>query len=339
MFSTNFSFKTIFSILLVLAIALPACNDDDEASEMSVTPPTVYDASKHIYATVLAQDMLGSEEIIIDVASGVFGRIAASQRELQGLDLPLGTRNLTDFVGNKRIALENEVLLIEDLATYEQKTIDLGDPALGIDLVNPQQILFGATNNELFIRDVIHAVWKVNLLTEAVELVVEDLSFEGQLPTYLFYSAADDNLIFAARGSASNNPTSNSILRYDLAMDTIINQNVITESFGFVMHPDDERIFALTTTDQIQGFRLLEFQYSFGQLAIRPVSQMDLAIDELSFYMQTIHSETNAYICRGGSNNIESPTNKLYSINLDNGELVSTVELAAAGTMLKLAGE
>jgi hypothetical protein len=85
--------------------------------------------------------------------------------------------------------------------------------------------------------------------------------------------------------------------------------------------------------------RLMELNLSGGQFQVMSKSTSDLAIDNLSGYLQTIHSATDSYICRGGSSSGEMPIKIFYKIDLTTGELVNEVTLTDAGLLISLSAE
>lgn len=138
---------------------------------------------------------------------------------------------------------------------------------------------------------------------------------------------------------AINAATSTELMLYNNAADSIVYTKVIDSSFGFVQYPKEDQIYFLTVPSSTSGFRLNELKLLGGQIQVTSMSTNDLEISNMSPYLQTIHSETNSYICRGGSNSIEAPSNFLYQIDLTTGELVNSAELEDSGIILSLSAE
>ncbi len=83
----------------------------------------------------------------------------------------------------------------------------------------------------------------------------------------------------------------------------------------------------------------MKIEMATSGIEVTEVSQTDLPIDNLAVYLQTIHTASNTYIIRSGPATLDNPSNTLYSIDLNTGELLRGVALPDAGFLLKLAGE
>jgi hypothetical protein len=114
----------------------------------------------------------------------------------------------------------------------------------------------------------------------------------------------------------------------------------VARGFGFIQHPDEKNnVYFIQNTQENIGFRLMKIQMNGNEVNVSEISSADLAINNLSPLLQTIHTTRNTYILRGGSSSIETPSNTLYSIDLNNGDLLHEVEIEETGFLLKLAGE
>ena len=120
----------------------------------------------------------------------------------------------------------------------------------------------------------------------------------------------------------------------------VISTTAISRGFGFVQHPvEKDNIYFIQATQDNKGFRLMKIEMNGDGINVSEISTTDLLINNMSLYLQTIHTASNTYILRGGSNSIETPSNTLYTIDLNNGNLMCEVEIEETGFLLKLAIE
>ena len=334
---------TLNLALLILMLSIISCNNDedpipcDEESFVSLE----YDPLKHIYGTSVA---IGGEqwEIIIDPILGQFDTIPGTKRLTGGLSYPIGTTRLFSFENNQRIFIgdQNNELIIQDLTTSDYTTIDLKDATTSQSIIFPQFIIFGNTENQLFILDTDKSLWEVDIQNNLVEKIIEKMVAANNVYiSDILYVKGSDDFILTTTMSAINDPISRELMLYDNDIDSIINVKPIEGSFGFTQFPNEDTFYFLQTPTTQEGFRLMELKIVGEQFQITPKSTSDLAIDNLSGYLQTIHSATNSYICRGGSNSLETPTNFLYNIDLTTGELVNESTLTDANILLNLSSE
>jgi hypothetical protein len=320
-----------------------SCNNDDEV--ISSSPPLLplnYDPLKHIYGTSVIWNEPESG-IIIDPISGLHDTIPETKRLAVGFLLPVGRTQLFSFENNQRISIGDhfDELIIQDLTTYDYTTIDLISQTTNQSIMLPQFLIFGNSDNQIFIIDSDNSLWEIDLQNNTVERIIEEMivSSNNIYISDIFYIKDSDDFILATTISGVNEPLSRELMLYDYDVDSIVVTKTIEGSFGFVQSPEEDKIFFLQAPTAQEGFRLMELKMVGGQMIVTSKSSSNLALDNLSGYLQTIHSGTNSYICRGGSNSFDMPTNFLYSIDLTTGELVNEVELIDAGLILSLSAE
>ena len=322
-------------------VLLVGCNTDDDQLDFSSLLP--YNPDKHLYGTI--QFPVGNTweawEVVIDPSSGRLDTLAGTKVSGGSFSYPVGTKNLTAFGRNQRIYLDiEERLVVQDLETGEKTMIELRDAGTSESVIFPQYLRFGTNEDELFLIDTDKTVWSIDLLSETVEKTSTRLPVpEGGNLSNVFYLPVLDHFLFSSNSTAFNAGTVTDLLLYDLSTGTITNSMTIPESFGLAQDAGGDGFYFLQIPGEDTGFRLMEFRINAGQMELIQLSDADLPIDELSLYAQTIHTATNSYICRGGSNSIEMPSNTLYSIDLDSGNLTDEVVLEEDGILLKLVGE
>ncbi|MEL7246819.1 MAG: hypothetical protein AAFO03_00315 [Bacteroidota bacterium] len=325
-----FQFTLIICALFSITI-FSACDDDD------LLLPETYDGTKHIYGTAadFSNDNQGVSEVIIDPQTGAFSTLEGTESGLI-IAFPSGTKNLFDFARNRRVywdVLEFR-LVIQDLETLEKTAINVSDPANSVALLNPQFATFGANNDLVYIYDSTGDLWAVDLVTETPELLYTDLDFDDLYVDNQLYLAATNQLVYGAHPDIVNRYVSSTIFTLDLATGEIASLGEIEESFGWAKNPLDERIYGLRLATDETGFRLVELQLTDSEASTRLLSQEDLDISSLSSHTQTIHTATNSYICRGGSTQEGMNENNIYSIDLNTGELVRTVNVGNSNQLI-----
>ena len=324
--TTTLSFHRLFLALMgTLILLISACDDDD------VSIPQEYDPAIHIYGMSMAPNF-EAEEALIDPATGAFRLLEGTKEALGGLDLPIGPRFLTDFVNNRRIYQlgGNNGIILQDLETLEKTTIDIDSLQTSINAWD--FLTFGPDNNTIYGFDFADdRIFALDLIAQKISVIAEGLPNYGANLEAFDYLPATNELIFL---------TSDGYLIYSLENQiTALSGAFDKELFGFVRHPDTDRIYALTLPSDEQIFRLVQLIRTDTRLESSDLSTADLAIDNLSPRLQTIHTATNTYICKGGSSNFDNPETILYSIDLNTGELLHDVVLNGFGVMLKLRGE
>ncbi len=337
--SVALSSHSIF-LLLILVLAV-SCKKDD--ADMEPAPPTSYDASSHVYATMI-EIREGTWETIIDLETGKFSRIEETKSPGSSIEGTAGTTELIDFINNRRIykdpANGTGHIVVQDLETFESTTIDLFDSDTGKYLTLFGHFYFGPGNEVLYGLTSFYDVYKVDLETKEVKLIV-NLRTENIKQIQNFIYLQDFNQ-FLTIGNSEEEEDSYAYSLFDIESQSVLAEDTMPKLFGFVKHPSNNRIYALTYPTDDHKFRLMEISVSGASgLQMRQKSSSDLAIDELSTNVQTIHTATNSYICRGGSTAFEGegPKNTLYSIDLNTGNLKSQVFLEDYKNMLGINGE
>lgn len=332
----------ILILSLVAVSVLLGCHlDDDQA--VSILP---YNSQEHVYGTMSIDNGNATNkwEVVIDPRTGNVDTIPGTRVFGGGISFPLGTKNLNDFGNNRRIYIDiQRDLIIQDLETFATTIIELKDEGINRYVLNPQYLRFGSSTDELYLIDTDRSVWQIDLLAaensvQKTELVLPLAS--GAYLSHFFYLADANEYVYTTNTSATNAGTINELVLYDPEQDMIIETQTIDESFGLVQHPDDENAFYfLQLPNGDEGFRLMALTVNGSALQLEQRSSADLPIDELSIYMQTIHTASHTYICRGGPSQFDMPTNTLYGIDLDSGELITQANLKIEGLLRKLAGE
>lgn len=332
--------KTTKFILLASSITIllfASCKDQDVPAV-----PLVYDATSHIYGTMF-KSRIGSWETIIDLETGRFDTIPGTKEEAGILNLPIGITELTDFERNKRIFVDanSSNLIIQDLETTNRRAMILLDPIYpDTERTIPRfrHLNFGSNTDEIYGISSNKQPYLINIATQTIELISIDLfSLELDLVDDFIYLEDSNDIVFIGR-KYSTPESVYYVSVYDLDTEAIIYDS-IPKSFGYIKDPSLDRIYALSLPTDDRGFRLMSLDFTENNVSSVLISTEDLAIDELSYYMQTIHTASNSYICRGGSASIEMPENFLYSIDLTTGELKNSVVLDDYGIMKSLKGE
>jgi hypothetical protein len=330
-----------FLLITLFSFCFLACDKD----ENPITDTTFeYDSQKHVYGTLMSANDLGweNQEVIIDIESGELSIIEGTTKAGGGIDFPNGTKDLTDFEQKRRIFkdLATNNMVVQDLETGEKEIIELNDSD-GISIGSANYFVFGDDNNTVYVLTSVADIWSVDLSTKSIELIQDQVSLDlnnYQIEDFRYHRGSQKLLIF---GKRSNSSTSDAyaVFTFDVVSKTVELQHSLPALFGYQVHPDGERIFGLTLPSDDEGFRLTEILFSNGSFDTKKISNEDLAIDQLSPYIQTIHTASNSYVCRGGSNSIEMPETILYQIDLTTGELLGEATLAKVGHLLKLEGE
>lgn len=324
--TTTLSLHRLFLALMgTLILLISACDDDD------VSIPQEYDPALHIYAMSMAPNF-ESEEALIDPATGTFRLLEGTKESLGGLSIPVGPRFLTDFVNNRRIYQRggNNGIILQDLETLEKTIINIDSLQTQVNIWD--FLTLGPDNNTIYGFDYADdRIFALDIMAQKISVIAEGLPRYGGNLEAFDYLPATNEFIFL---------TNEDYLIYSLDnQTTALSSDFGKELFGFVRHPDTDRIYALTLPSDEQIFRLVQLIRTDTELQIADLSTADLAIDNLSPNLQTIHTATNTYICKGGSSNFDNPETILYSIDLNTGELLHDVVLNGFGVMLKLRGE
>lgn len=342
----NSSMLLIFVMALYCSCILSGCDDDDlnPNNGVAILP---YDGTKHIYGAIsIIGD--GMWEVVIDPVTGQFSKIEETEEVAAGIDFPIGTKSLTAFERNKRIFIPfngSNSLRIQDLATFETVDIELRDSTLEESMTFPQIIRFGANEQEVFITDSDNSLWKIDLEDESVTKVYNrvPIATDCGIKNFFFVPITNQFLMLTNTGNVINDYSVEELFLLDPTQpdaEAVVNDLAIVKGFGFVQSPTDKSSFYyIKLAEGDEGFRLMRAQLTGENISTTQLSTTDLAIDNLSSFLQTIQTATNAYILRGGSSSIEMPNNTLYTIDLDSGELINEVDLENSGILLKLAGE
>ena len=334
--TANKTTKFIFLISSITILLFASCKDDDP----TIQAPLVYDAASHIYGTTFKAG-IGSWETIIDLETGQFDTIPGTKEPVGALDLPIGVRELTDFDANRRIFVDGSDLIIQDLETTTKTTIKLLDPIYPdteIYIIRFQYLNFGRNKDEIYGISTYNQPYLINLATQTIELISIDvfsLDFD-QIDDFIYLEDQNDFVFIGQKYSVDD---SYFVSVYDLDANAFTIYDSIPKSFGFVKDHASDRIYALSFPTDNHGFRLMSLDIRDDDVRSILISTENLAIDNLSFYMQTIHTASNSYICRGGSASIEVPENMLYSVDLTTGELKNSIILDDYGIMKSLKGE
>ncbi|MFK8005267.1 MAG: hypothetical protein AB8H03_02810 [Saprospiraceae bacterium] len=337
-YKTFLLFKNICLFSFVIILSITSCKDDDPVPVFC--KPSSYNKASHVYATMFDDNVFQNWETIIDLETGLFDTIAGSGQVWPGLDLPIGTRNLTDFAAKKRIYINlGNILVIQDLTTFDSTHINLNNQNVGGSIDYPQHLNFGENKNIIYFIDGLD-IFSVNLTSKEIFLIKENLSIDQSQFSDFIYLEESNDFVFLGQKNFSSGDSEYRISRYNMDTDEILYTDSIPHLFGFVKYLDNDDIFALTVPSPTQGFRLTRLQAMEGGVNISQLSLSDLALDELSPYLQTIHTATNSYVCRGGTTNLnQTNPNRLYSINLVNGTVTNEVEIEGYKTMIGLQGE
>lgn len=331
------SFSIPQLIIFLFITVLWSCKDDDALPELCS-----YDSSVHIYGTTQLTrfNNFYDVEIYIDPNTGQFDSIPGTSIRSGGFSFPIGPNRLVSFDHNKRFHTEQNELTIQDLSTLEYSIIELKDTAIGASVIFPQYTFFGNDENQIFILDTDDSVWEVNLQNNQVKRIIEDLNDDNEAYiSTIFYLKDSGDFLFGMNRTATNSARVTELYLYNNDLDSITASLLIDEAFGFVQVPKQDNVYFLKNANGQEGFRLGEAKVLGGEIFTNMKSTSDLAINQLSGYLQTIHTATNSYICKGGNSSIENPTSFLYKIDLTTGELISEVELVDVGIMLGLASE
>ncbi len=329
--------QTLFVLVVLTVLGVSSCKKDNLD-----TTGLPYNPDKHIYGKVQF-NQTEEYEVVIDPISGIFDTIAGTRRAAGSLSLPVGTKSLHSFENDHRFFIDEEASLfrlffqnLESLAYGNITMIDQDNPSKKVN--SAQYLTFGATENEIYLFDADKSIWKINLQDgSAHQRFTHEIFPDDFTPKAVLYVNQGDDLLFVQDASSSADVTK--LILFDQASATILDQQDISGAFGFVKYPKEDRFYFLEIPDGTEGFRLMELKTSGETLNVQAKSDKDLPIDELSPYLQTIHTATNTYICRGGSNSIENSTNTLYSISLETGALTNEAVLYDSGILLNLAGE
>lgn len=326
---------SLFLLLCSIVLCVTACKKDEVER---FCKPSSYDKTNHVYGTMLSTDGSTTWETIIDLTTGLFRAIPASEEPLGGgLDLPLGVRNLTDFEGNRKIYLSGGKLIIQDLTTFDKTIIEL--TGQGFNVQNPKYLNFGIDKNTVYFLALVD-ILSVDLTTQEINLVKDDILVDQNQFDDFIYLPESNDFVFFGQKNFTGGVSEKRVSVFDLDTDTVLYTDSIPNLFGFVKHPENDDIFALTIPTTEKKFRLTRLRAMDDFLFISELSSSNLAIDELSPYLQTVHTATNSYVCRGGTNSIDTQNeNTLYSINLTNGTLTGEILIEDYETMIGLQGE
>lgn len=324
----------LFSILtlfcgLTLTLGISSCKDDDEQPRISE-----YDPAIHVYATNF-RSRVGEWETFVDITTGNYDSIPGTREPAGTINFPNGTAALNDFSQNRRIYLNQvsgQEMTIQDLTTLEKTVITLELPDGSSLITRPEFLTFGADNNTVYAFDTADdAIYVIDLVNQTIDLLVDDIVVDRNGIEAFIYLKSSHEIVFLGNDFYTI---------YDLnSGQLVIEDDTIPDLFGFVKHPDTDDIYCLSFPTTDFAFRLVRMVKQGGQYGVVMISLEDLEIDNLSPNLQTIHTATNAFVCRGGTtleNNIET---YIYSIDLNTGELIRTVTLNGFELMTKLEGE
>lgn len=338
----NFQHFRILFLLIFSSIIVFGCSDNNADESQETVPLLPYDAANHIYGSfgIWGQDRW---EVVIDPSTGQLDKITETSELFGGFSGSLGTQELTSFERNERIFIptaNDSVLILQNLESFESTTIELTDLSKGKTVIFPQIIRFGKDQNEIYLLDTDKSLWKINLENKEVTIVHIGIPAANQNTIVnFFYIESTGNFLCILNGNSENDEIV--IFNPEAPNSTMFEATTsISTGFGFVQHPiDKNKIYYVQQPDDSIGFRLMRIQVDEDKISVSQLSSTDLKIDNLSYYLQTIHSTNNTYILRGGSTSFDSPSNTLYSVNLNTGILVNEIELKEVGHILKLAGE
>jgi hypothetical protein len=319
----------IFLIIATFGLSISSCQDDDQLASISEYDPTV-----HVYATNF-RSRVGEWETFVDITNGNYDSIPGTREPAGAINFPNGTAFLNDFQQNRRIYIDQingEEMIIQDLITLEKTVITMELPNGNGIITRPEFLAFGADNNTIYTFDTAdEAIYVVDLVNQTFDVLVDNITVDRNGLEAFIYLKNSDELLFLGNDFYT---------LYNLGGEQLISEeNITPRLFGFVKHPDTEEIFALSLPTDDTVFRLAKMVKQGDQYNTIMVSTEDLAIDNLSPNLQTIHTATGAYVCRGGTtleNNIET---FIYSIDLQTGRLIRTVTLNGFELMTKLQGE
>jgi len=331
--------KNIIAFSLLGSIfLLSACKDEPTEPLL----PLEYNAATSVYGKMYRLNELDRWETIIDLETGLFDTIPGTREAASSISFPSGTTDLTDFEGNRRIFVtsDDKNIIIQNLTSSDQISIELKDPVSGFFINRLKHLDFGATNDEIYGISSTNQPYLINVSTKTIELVHTNIPLDlDQVDAFMYLKERND-FVFFGRNHFNDEPSQYFASIYDIDTEQIIIHSSISNSFGYVKDPSSsDRIYALSLPSDDHLFRLISLNISSDNITSLFISTTDLAIDELSSYVQTIHTATNSYICRGGSTSLDDPKNNLYSIDLDSGELTNEVLLDNYGLMLGLKGE
>lgn len=312
--------------LLALLCCFSNCKDSIQGE---LDTPFAYDSSKHIYGKSYAVFSSGETwELIIDPQSGAYAAIPGTKG--QGTPpYPVGTRDLIDFEGNKRVFLsvKDRHLVAQNLETLESTVVPIKDELTNTTSFNPQFFTFGTTNNFVYVYDVHDTLWLIDIEMGTAEIIHEDILPSGYQMDYQLYLKSRNTLVFGAHFNLIGSHHSTHVFTLDLDTGQIQLLSEIPKSFGWVLNPKDQHIYCISSPNDEQGFRLMQYKILDNDIQINTISNEDLDIDNLFFHTQTIHSASNTYICVGGSSHESHLSNNLYSIDLSNSEIVKTISI------------
>jgi len=334
------STKTTLLLSLIFLLLVTACEKEESSLPNQPLSFNDYDPARHLFSKAsYSEQTYQTWETIIDIVTGDYDTIPGTKTQGGTIEFPIGSGDLTDFEGKRRIfrTLNGGNLLIQNLENLDQQTINL------IELSNgerasllPKKLTLGATNNIVYGWSNDDSIFRIDLSAGTVDYVVKQMNLPNFQNDYFLYLKDQHQLVIIGK----NNQLDRKVLYiFDLDTEIISLEIDISESFGFVAHPDGTKFYGLTIPIDDVGFRLMKFSILDNQLNERMVSSDKLPIDNMSPSLQTIHTGTNAYICKGGSSDIENPTTILYSIDLNTGELKNEVQVHGNNMTLKLRAE
>jgi len=338
----NYQYLRILSLITIFSLLIVGCSHENEIDPEEVESILPYDSSKHIYG-VFGVNNGDKWEVVIDPVTGKLDRIPETKEIFGGVSGYIGSKDLTSFDRNERIYIptaDDTKLILQNLDNFEITTIDLTDMSLNKTVVFPKLIRFGKDQNEIYLLDTDDSLWKIDLDSQVVTRVHDRIPVSDNKAIFnFFYIESTGNFLCNIKGDGENDKL---IIFNPQAPNSsaFITTNYIASGFGFVQHPiDRDKFYYIQRLSNNKGYRLMYVEVVEDQIFVSQKSVADLPIENLSTYLQTIHSATNTYILRAGSNNIDSPSNNLYSINLNTGVLVNEVDLKEVGFISKLAGE
>lgn len=329
MFKQNLTF-----FFLVFIISFSTCKDDDaQIQETSILP---YSSTEHVYGSV--HSLEGKIEVVINPQTGQIEELEGAEDSAVSLSSPIGTKVLTDFEGNKRLfisASSKSSLTIQDLNTLEYTVIEIKDLDIEELITNPRFLRWGATTDEVYIMDSDGSLWSVNIPEQKVNKLF-DFTLSNEHYVDNFYYIPSLNQFAIHSNTTAFGALSTQLTLIDAETAEIEDELPLPAGVGLQQHPvNKNEFFYIKAYTEEEGFRLMQVIIEEVSLAIVTKSIAALPIDNLSFYVSTIHTANQVYVTKGG----QAPNTVLYSINLNTGELVKEVKLATDKSLVSLKGE
>ncbi len=239
-----------------------------------------------------------------------------------GLDFPLG-RELFDFSRRRLVSmrpsrLELEILQLEDTGRL---ALSLRIAEFGFTIGQPIQLAFGRTEEEVIVAYRRGSLVRVDLINETVSVLTESAgSIDNSELVAIVRDPENARLLVVERARESGRSDSLVLASFDLSTLETSFLGSLPPTFGFLRDPVANRFLALSVPVNGTGFRLLEIKPDDRNL-FSVISTGTLAMDNLSPDVFAFHTATNSCLYLGGNNSLENPTNQLYRIDAESGEL------------------